>query len=237
MNSLRLEGQKIVAVELCQQLGWEVPDWVVIPGGNLGNASALGTGFELMLAAGADLAAAADRGGAGRSRPTRSTAPSEAGFRELAPMQAERTLASAIQIGNPVSLPPRGAGAPGASTGVVEEATESELANAAARADREGAFACPHTGVALAALEKLVARGDDRPGRRVVVISTAHGLKFPDFKVGYHRGALPEVTSRAAPTRRWSCPADAGRGPRARWRLRWLRTSTRAAASLDCAAP
>jgi len=78
---------------------------------------------------------------------------------------------------------------------VVEQASESELANAAARADREGAFACPHTGVALAALEKLAAAGTIPRGSRVAVISTAHGLKFPDFKVGYHRGTLAEVQS------------------------------------------
>src|SRR5262249_39651916 len=52
MNSLRLEGQKTVGIEICQQLGWQAPDWVVIPGGNLGNASALGKGFLLMKALG-----------------------------------------------------------------------------------------------------------------------------------------------------------------------------------------
>jgi threonine synthase len=78
---------------------------------------------------------------------------------------------------------------------VVEAATEAELADAAARADRFGLFTCPHTGVALAALEKLVARGEVRRGDRVVVISTASGLKFADFKVGYHEGTLADVPS------------------------------------------
>ena len=77
--------------------------------------------------------------------------------------------------------------------GVVEEATESELANAAARADREGAFACPQTGVALAALVKLARAGTIAKGSTVAVISTAHGLKFADFKQGYHRAALAGV--------------------------------------------
>jgi threonine synthase len=85
-----------------------------------------------------------------------------------------------------------------AFNGVVEEATESELANAAARADREGTFTCPHTGVAVAAVEKLVARQVIAPGASVVVVSTAHGLKFADFKVGYHRGTLADVQSRLA---------------------------------------
>jgi threonine synthase len=194
MNSLRLEGQKIVGIELCQQLSWEVPDWVVIPGGNLGNASALGRGFELML-----------RLGLISKRPRIAVAQANKanplyrsflkGFEDLTPIQAERTLASAIQIGDPVSVR-RAIRVLKAFDGVVEEATESELANAAAEADLEGAFADPHTGVALAALRKLVARGTIAKGSRVAVVSTAHGLKFPDFKVGYHRGTLADVESR-----------------------------------------
>lgn len=193
MNSLRLEGQKIVSVELCQQLNWEEPDWVVIPGGNLGNASALGRGFTLLLQLGL-----IDR------RPRIAVAQVEkanplfrafqSGFKEATPIQAQRTLASAIQIGDPVSMR-RAIRTLKAFDGVVEEVTESELANAAAQADLEGAFADPHTGVALAALSKLVAKGTIRKGSQVAVVSTAHGLKFPDFKVGYHRGTLPEVQS------------------------------------------
>ena len=74
--------------------------------------------------------------------------------------------------------------------GIVEQATESELAEAAARADRTGMFNCPHTGVALAVLEKLIARDEVGRSDRVVVVSTAHGLKFAEFKVGYHTGRL-----------------------------------------------
>jgi len=77
--------------------------------------------------------------------------------------------------------------------GVVEQASESELADAAARADLTGLFNCPHTGVALAALEKLVARGLIESRHRVVVVSTANGLKFSDFKVAYHEGKLGQV--------------------------------------------
>ena len=69
---------------------------------------------------------------------------------------------------------------------MVEQASESELAEAAARADATGMFNCPHTGVALAALEKLVGNGTIKKGDTVVVISTANGLKFTDFKIGYH---------------------------------------------------
>jgi threonine synthase len=196
MNSLRIEGQKVVAIELCQDLGWEPPDWVVIPGGNLGNASALAKGFQLMHELGLisrlpRLAVAQ----AQRANPLFRSF--QGGFSELVPVKAGRTLASAIQIGNPVSFK-RAVRALKAFNGVVEEATESELANAAARADREGTFACPHTGVAVAAVEKLVARKVIAPGSSVVVVSTAHGLKFADFKVGYHRGTLADVESRLA---------------------------------------
>jgi threonine synthase len=77
----------------------------------------------------------------------------------------------------------------------VEQATEQELADEAARADRTGMFNCPHTGVALAALRKLVDRKVIRSGERVVVISTANGLKFADQKAAYHMGELPGVKS------------------------------------------
>jgi threonine synthase len=79
---------------------------------------------------------------------------------------------------------------------VVEQASESELVEACARADRTGLFNCPHTGVALAGMEKLVARGTIGRGDRVVVISTAHGLKFVDFKVQYHEVRLAGIESR-----------------------------------------
>lgn len=69
------------------------------------------------------------------------------------------------------------------------------MADAAARADRTGAYACPHTGVALAATIKLIKRGVIQKSDRVVVISTAHGLKFSRFKEAYHENTLPEVTS------------------------------------------
>ena len=196
MNSLRLEGQKTVAMEIVQQLGWELPDWVIIPGGNLGNVSALGAGFDLMMELGL-----IDR------RPRICVAQAAAaaplyhsfqrGFADLEPVAAATTLASAIQIGNPVSWK-KAIRALRRADGVVEQATEAELADAAARADRHGLFTCPHTGVALAALEKLVVAGTIAPGQRVVVVSTASGLKFADFKVGYHEARLA-----AAPDPRW----------------------------------
>ena len=107
-------------------------------------------------------------------------------------MTARPTLASAIQIGHPVSVS-KAIRTLRRFDGMVEQASEAELSDAAARADRTGMFNCPHTGVALAALEKLVARGDIRRDQRVIVISTANGLKFSELKQAYHRADLPGV--------------------------------------------
>ncbi len=198
MNSLRIEGQKTIAIEMVQQLEWEVPDWVVIPGGNLGNAGAVGRGFLMMRDIGLvdrlpKLCVAQSENANPLYRAVKAAGKPAAGVK-VEPIQAQKTLASAIQIGAPVSSK-RALRALEALDGVVEQASEEELADAAARADRAGAFACPHTGVALAALEKLARRGIVRPSDRVVVISTAHGLKFTDFKVGYHDGTLPGLSS------------------------------------------
>lgn len=191
MNSLRLEGQKTVAIELAQQRGWRVPDWVVIPGGNLGNVSALGAGFEMLLALGlVDKRPRICVAQAAHASPLYTSYRER--WAELAPVKARTTLASAIQIGNPVSFK-KAVRALRAFGGVVEVATETELADAAALADRDGLFTCPHTGVALAALAKLAERGEVTRDQEVVVISTASGLKFADFKVGYHEGTLADV--------------------------------------------
>ena len=124
-----------------------------------------------------------------------------AGWAPLVPVKAQTTLASAIQIGNPVSFA-KAVRALRACDGVVEVATEAELADASAQADLDGLFTCPHTGVALAALAKLAARGVVRRDDQVVVVSTASGLKFADFKVGYHEArltAVPEPRHRNVP--------------------------------------
>ncbi len=202
MNSLRIEGQKTLSIEMVQQLGWEVPDWVIIPGGNLGNASAVGRGFLMMKELGVTdrlpRLCVAQAQAANPLYRAVAAAPDLPPTRVVVkPVEAGRTLASAIQIGAPVSAK-RALRALEALEGVVEQASEQELADAAARADRAGAFACPHTGVALAALEKLASRGVVGRNDRVVVVSTAHGLKFSDFKVGYHEAALPGL---AAPMR------------------------------------
>jgi threonine synthase len=193
MNSLRVEGQKTVSIETVQQFDWGVPDWVIIPGGNLGNTAALGAGFLMMYELGViqklpRIAVAQ----AERANPLYQSF--LAGFSFFEPIQARPTLASAIQIGNPVSFE-KAVKMLKRFDGVVEQATEDELSQAAARADRTGMFTDPHTGVALAVLEKLVARGEIDRSERVVVISTASGLKFPEFKVGYHQGTLDGIAA------------------------------------------
>jgi len=196
MNSLRMEGQKTVGIEIVQQFDWEVPDWIVIPVGNLGNVSALGKGLLLMKELGLiDKLPRIAAAQAARANPLYLSYQTD--FEEYKPVQAQKTLASAIQIGDPVSYE-RAVKVLKALDGVVEQATEGELTNAAARADLTGLYSCPHTGVALAALFKLVERGEIKRDDRVIVISTAHGLKFTDFKVGYHDGALEGVTPRYA---------------------------------------
>jgi threonine synthase len=199
MNSLRIEGQKTVAVEIAQQLGWTSPDWVVIPGGNLGNSSALGKGFLMLRELGLvdrlpRLVVAQAEAANPLWRSTTGAGRKPAPDVRVEPIPARKTLASAIQIGNPVSAK-RALRALQALDGMVEQAGEQELADAGARADRAGLFTCPHTGVALAALEKLVSRGVVKRDDRVVVVSTAHGLKFSDFKTGYHDGTLPGLSS------------------------------------------
>ena len=116
----------------------------------------------------------------------------QGGFESFEPMEARDTLATAIRIGNPVSWE-RAIRTLRAFDGLVEQATEDELANAAAMADRTGLFTCPHTGVALAALFKLRDRGVIKAQDRAVVISTAHGLKFPEFKRKYHEDRLRDL--------------------------------------------
>ena len=196
MNSLRIEGQKTISIEIVQQFEWEVPDTIIIPGGNLGNVSAIGKGFELMSDLG--LIYRLPRivvAQAAKANPLYQAY--QAGWDNFEPVQAQKTLASAIQIGNPVSVQ-KAVRILKKFNGIVEQATEDELANAAALADRCGMFNCPHTGVALAVLMKLKDRGDIEANERVIVISTAHGLKFSEFKVGYHEGRLPEVNAQHA---------------------------------------
>jgi threonine synthase len=180
MNSLRLEGQKTVAIEIAQQFDWEVPDVVIVPGGNLGNVSAINAGFETMRDLG--LTSRIPRLVVAQAEAANPLYLAYKNQWRFEPVAAGPTQASAIRIGNPVSVS-KAIRALRRCDGIVEQASESELADAAVRGDRTGMYNCPHTGVALAAMLKLAARGDIHRRDRVVVLSTANGLKFTDFKV------------------------------------------------------
>ncbi|MDA3900911.1 MAG: threonine synthase [Spirochaetes bacterium] len=192
MNSLRIEGQKTIAAEILQQFDMEVPDTIIIPGGNLGNVSALGKGFKELKALGII-----------EKMPRIVVAQAEHanplymayknGYENFSAVQAKKTLASAIQIGDPVSVD-KAISTLKQFNGIVEQASESELSEAAALADRTGMYTCPHTGVALAVFMKLAQSGAIASDERVVVVSTAHGLKFSEFKVGYHEKSLENIT-------------------------------------------
>jgi threonine synthase len=208
MNALRIEGQKTVVIEICQQLGWEPPDWLVLPSGNLGNGYAMYAGFTMMKELGLIdrvprlvLAQAANANPLYRAH--------RDGKTRVEPVVAKPTVASAIQIGNPVSAP-RAFKALEAMNGIVEQASEDELCRAAAEADATGLYVCPHTAVALAVTAKLAKNGTIGAKDRVVVISTANALKFTEFKVKYHEGQLPEATSDRA-NRPTELPADLAR--------------------------
>jgi threonine synthase len=196
MNSLRIEGQKTVGIEIVRQFDWEVPDWIIMPVGNLGNISALYKGLKLLQELGIiDKMPRLVAAQAAKANPLFLSYEND--FREKVAIRAQNTLASAIQIGNPVSYE-KAVAALRATNGIVAQATEHELANAAALADRTGMYTCPHTAVALAVLFQLVEKGLIDPNDRTVVISTAHGLKFTRFKTGYHEGSLNEVESQYA---------------------------------------
>jgi len=188
MNSLRIEGQKTVGIEIVQQFDWEVPDVIVIPGGNLGNVSALGSGLLMMRDLG--LITRLPRivvAQAERANPLYRSYLKN--FESFEPMEAGKTLASAIQIGDPISIQ-KAIRTIKQFDGIVMDATEQELSDAAALGDSTGMFNCPHTGVALAAMIKLIKAGKIDKSEHVVVISTAHGLKFTDFKINYHEEKL-----------------------------------------------
>src|SRR5258708_24461703 len=188
MTALGIWRQQTTGSEIVQQFDWESPDVIVIPGGNLGNVSALGKGLMIMKDVGRIekltriVVAQAERANPLCRSYLRN-------FEVFEPIQAQKTLASAIQIGNPVSFE-KAVRTLKQFNGIVEQASEEELADAAALGDRTGMFNCPHTGVALAVLIKLLNAGKIDKAERVVVISTAHGLKFVEMKVKYHQRNL-----------------------------------------------
>ena len=191
INSLRIEGQKTLSIELTQQFDWDVPDWVIVPGGNLGNISAIGIGFKLMFDIG--MINKLPRLICAQSANANPLYTSYInGFKEFKPIIAKETSATAIQIGNPVSYK-KAINVIKEFDGIVEEVNEDELVDAVGIADKTGLFTCPQTGIALGALIKSVNKGIIKPNDRTIVISTANGLKFTDFKTSFHENTIGNV--------------------------------------------
>ncbi|XP_057747158.1 threonine synthase, chloroplastic-like [Arachis stenosperma] len=196
LNSLRLEGQKTAAIEILQQFDWQVPDWVIVPGGNLGNIYAFYKGFHICKELGlVDKIPRLVCAQAANANPLYLYFKS--GWKDFKAVKANTTFASAIQTGDPVSID-RAVYALKNSNGIVEEATEEELMDAMAQADSTGMFICPYTGVALTVLFKLRNSGVIKPTDRTVVVSTAHRLKFTQSKIDYHSKDIKEMACRYA---------------------------------------
>ncbi|MCP3902174.1 MAG: threonine synthase [Planctomycetes bacterium] len=207
MNSFRVEGQKAIGIEACQQLQWRVPDWFVIPVGNAGNISALGKGLSEAHALG--LIGSMPRiAGVQVSAADPFYRSYQTGFEERVTVTAGPTLASAIRIGDPVSHD-KAARVVDRYAGVVETVTEEELMDAKARADRSGVAVCPNSGVALAGLRKLRASGTIGAKETVVVIMTAHGMKFSGVGVAYHTAATELTPEHPNPPIEVDADADA----------------------------
>jgi threonine synthase len=190
VNPYRIEGQKAIAFELLQDLAWEVPDWIVLPGGNLGNSSAIAKGLAELLDLG--LIARLPRIAVVQAEGAN---PLHTAFHRrspLVPVPQARTIATAIKIGDPVSWKKSLRGID-ASGGTVEEVSDQEILDAKAKLDASGIGAEPASCATVAGARKLAARGIIGPGDRVCGILTGHLLKDPEVVVGYHRGTLPGI--------------------------------------------
>jgi len=208
INPFRIEGQKTVAFELMEQCSWQVPDHVVVPGGNMGNSTALGKGFQELLALGLirrlpRLSVIQAEGAAPVARLFATlTAAQRAGDEELPEklqaVENPKTLATAIKIGAPVSWK-KALRAVVRSRGQVIAVTEQEIADAKAIIGRDSIGCEPASATTVAGIKRLVAAGHIQPGEDVVAVLTGHMLKDPDYISNYHRGTLvPDSASKEA---------------------------------------
>ena len=188
VNPYRLEGQKTAAFELMEQFEWRVPDHVIVPGGNLGNSSALGKAFVEMQQLGmiSTLPKISIIQAEGANPLVR--AMRENGGKNLRPVQAD-TMATAIRIGNPASWK-KAVRVLQTTEGTVEQVTEVEIAVAKAEIGAEGIGCEPASAVTLAGLKKLVKQRFVKSQDSVVLILTGHLLKDPEFTLKFHRGDL-----------------------------------------------
>jgi threonine synthase len=194
INPFRIEGQKTIMVEMMDQRDWRVPDWVVLPGGNLGNASAFGKALREMRDLGLidrlpRLAVVQAEGSAPFYELFHS-----AEQNELHPVGHPETLATAIKIGDPVSWP-KALQEIRVTDGVVEKVTEEEIADAKAIIGRCGIGCEPASAATLAGIKKLRAAGVMRADADVVAVLTGNVLKDPDYIHRYHTGVLRDPCS------------------------------------------
>ncbi len=188
INPFRLEGQKTLAIELLEQLDWQPPDHIIVPGGNLGNSSAIGKALLEMRDLGLisrlpKLSVIQAEGANALVRTLR-----EAEGKRLIGVQAE-TRATAIRIGNPASWK-KAVHVIQATGGACEQVTEIEIAQAKAEIGAEGIGCEPASAVTLAGLKKLVQQKFVKPDESVVLVLTGNLLKDPDFTIEFHQGEL-----------------------------------------------
>ena len=189
INPFRIEGQKTIMAEMLDQRDWQVPDWVVLPGGNLGNISAFGKGLRELKELGfisrlPRLAVVQAAGSAPFYRFMHAADRSR-----FVPVEHPKTLATAIKIGDPVSWP-KALHELNASNGVVEMVTEQEIADAKAVIGRCGIGCEPASAATLAGIRKLTANGVIRRDADVVAVLTGNVLKDPGYIHEYHTGVL-----------------------------------------------
>jgi threonine synthase len=188
INPYRLEGQKTAAIELLEQLNWEVPGHVIVPGGNLANSSAIGKAvLELKQLGFITRTPKISVIQAEGANPLVRTMREKSG-KELIPVKAE-TMASAIRIGNPASWK-KAVHVLEATGGTVEQVSEIEIAQAKAEIGSDGIGCEPASAVTLAGLKKLVKQGFVKRNESIVLILTGHLLKDPEFTLKFHRGDL-----------------------------------------------
>ena len=188
VNPFRLEGQKTIVLELLQQLGWEPPDWIVVPAGNLGNTAAFGKALKEGRAWGLidrapRLAAVQAEGAAPFAQSFRD------GFAQRRRVEPH-TVATAINIGNPASYE-RAVRAIRDTDGVVTTVSDDEILEAKAIVDGAGIGCEPASAAALAGARRLIRESVIRPRDRVVAVLTGHVLKDPETVTRYHQELEP----------------------------------------------
>ena len=189
LNPFRLEGQKTIIIEMMEQCGWQAPDWIVLPGGNLGNTSAFGKALHEMKELGfidrmPRLAVIQAEGAAPFYELFTSSDRSA-----LRAVGRPATLAAAIRIGNPVSWK-KALRALEWTDGIVERVTEQEIADAKAIIGADGIGCEPASGATLAGIKRLVGLGMIEESASVIGVLTGHLLKDPTYTIGYHSESL-----------------------------------------------